>query len=28
VALGPEFDFERLRNLEGTLDLLRDEGLL
>ena len=28
AALGPEFDFERLRNLEGTLDLLREEGLL
>ncbi|MCH7639244.1 MAG: iron ABC transporter substrate-binding protein [Bacteroidetes bacterium] len=28
VALGPEFDFDRLRNLEGTLDLLREKGLL
>jgi len=28
VALGPEFDFDRLRNLEGTLDLLREQGLL
>lgn len=28
TALGPEFDFERLRNLEGTLNLLREQGLL
>lgn len=28
AALGPEFDFERLRNLERTLDLLREQGLL
>ena len=28
AALGPAFDFERLRNLEGTLDLLREQGLL
>lgn len=27
-ALGPDLNFEQLRNLEGTLALLRDEGLL
>jgi iron(III) transport system substrate-binding protein len=28
VELSPELDFERLRDMEGTLDLLRDEELL
>lgn len=28
MALSPLFDFEALRNLEGTLALLRDQGLL
>lgn len=28
VQLSPEIDFERLRNIEGTLRLLRDEELL
>ncbi len=28
MALSPVFDFEGLRNLEGSLDLLREQGLL
>src|SRR5690606_38025955 len=28
ARLGPEIDFERLRDIEGTLRLLRDEELL